>query len=199
MTDNEFILEDRLAKIRQTIEKYGEENFYITFSGGKDSTVLSWLVDAALPDNKIPRVFSNTGIELKMIVDFVKLLAESDERFIILKPTVNIKKMLEENGYPFKSKFHSREVYDFWKRGGKHTKTTSEYVYNSRWHARTCPNVLKYQFEEKPDFPISDKCCDKLKKEPIHKWQKENNRPISIIGLMVDEGGATRNRKMYGF
>lgn len=49
--------------IRKTIEKYGEENFYISFSGGKDSTVLHHLIDEAIPGNKIPRVFINTGIE----------------------------------------------------------------------------------------------------------------------------------------
>ena len=37
MTDNEFLLFDRLEKIRSVIDKYGEENFYISFSGGKDS------------------------------------------------------------------------------------------------------------------------------------------------------------------
>ena len=45
MTDNEFLLEDRLQKIRQVASKYSEENFYISFSGGKDSTVLSALED----------------------------------------------------------------------------------------------------------------------------------------------------------
>ena len=60
--DNELILFDRLEVIKQTINKYGEENFYISFSGGKDSTILHYLVDMALPYNKIPRVFSNTGI-----------------------------------------------------------------------------------------------------------------------------------------
>ena len=68
---NEFILQDRLQKIRQIINQYGEDNFYISFSGGKDSTVLSALVDMAIPDNKIPRVYADTGIELYMIRDFV--------------------------------------------------------------------------------------------------------------------------------
>lgn len=36
MNENEFILQDRLGVIRDTIHKYGEENFYISFSGGKD-------------------------------------------------------------------------------------------------------------------------------------------------------------------
>ena len=72
MTENEFLLADRIAKIKSTIEKYGEENFYISFSGGKDSTVLSALVDMAVPGNKIPRVYANTGIEYKLILEFVE-------------------------------------------------------------------------------------------------------------------------------
>ena len=70
--DNEFLLMDRIQKIKQIIKQYGKENFYISFSGGKDSTVLSALVDMALPDNTIPRVYANTGIEYRLIVDFVE-------------------------------------------------------------------------------------------------------------------------------
>ena len=58
---NDFILEDRLQKIRQIIGEYGEDNFAISFSGGKDSTVLSALVDMAILGNMIPRVFADTG------------------------------------------------------------------------------------------------------------------------------------------
>lgn len=72
MKENEFLLQDRLGVIRDTINKYGEDNFYISFSGGKDSTVVHHLVDMALPGNKIPRVFSNTGIEYNAIVEFVR-------------------------------------------------------------------------------------------------------------------------------
>ena len=70
--DNEFLLQDRIQKIRQIIRKYGEENFYLSFSGGKDSTVLSALLDMAIPENKIPRVYANTGIEYRLILDFVE-------------------------------------------------------------------------------------------------------------------------------
>lgn len=69
--DNEFLLQDRIQKIQQIITQYGEENFAMSFSGGKDSTVLSALIDMALPNNKIPRLYANTGIELNMIRDFV--------------------------------------------------------------------------------------------------------------------------------
>lgn len=52
--DNELILFDRINIIHDVIQKYGEDKFYISFSGGKDSTVLHHLVDEAIPGNKIP-------------------------------------------------------------------------------------------------------------------------------------------------
>ncbi len=70
--DYELLLFDRKNIIKDTINKYGEDNFYMSFSGGKDSTVLSWMIDQALPDNHIPRVFINTGIEFNETVHFVE-------------------------------------------------------------------------------------------------------------------------------
>ena len=73
MTENEFMLADRIAKIQSINKLYDlENNAYISFSGGKDSTVLSHLIDEALPNNNIPRVFINTGIEYKLLVSFVE-------------------------------------------------------------------------------------------------------------------------------
>ena len=54
MTENEFLLADRIQKIKSMNELYDlENNAYISFSGGKDSTVLHYLIDEALPNNKI--------------------------------------------------------------------------------------------------------------------------------------------------
>jgi 3'-phosphoadenosine 5'-phosphosulfate sulfotransferase (PAPS reductase)/FAD synthetase len=108
---NDFLLIDRIDKIKSINEKYDlENNAYISFSGGKDSTILHYLIDLALPNNKIPRVFINTGIEYSHIVKFIKQLAEKDERIVILNSGVNIKEMLETYGYPFKSKQHSHNL-----------------------------------------------------------------------------------------
>lgn len=78
MTDNEFTLFDRVQKIKSVINKYGEENFYLSYSGGRDSCVLSKLIDLAIPDNEIPRVFVDTGIEYNMLRGFVKQQMEYD-------------------------------------------------------------------------------------------------------------------------
>lgn len=164
-----------------------EHKSYISFSGGKDSTVLSALFDIALPGNNIPRVYINTGIDYRAIFDFVKEFGERDSRLQIIAPSQNIKKMLEENGYPFKSKEHSQKV-ALYQRSGE-TKTVINYLGKGSKKTFLCPNVVKYNFT--PDFTlkVSDKCCYKLKKEPVAKWAKENNRPITITGIRQGEGG----------
>ena len=83
MTENEFILADRIAKIKSINESYDLLNKgYLSFSGGKDSTVMHKLLELALPGNEIPRVFIDTGIEYKNIVDFVKNMKTKDKRIV---------------------------------------------------------------------------------------------------------------------
>ena len=198
LMDNEFILMDRVQKIKQIINQYGEENFYLSFSGGKDSTVLSALVDLALPYNQIPRVFADTGIELDIIKHFVFKLKEKDERIQIIKPCKNIKKTLEIYGYPFKSKDHSGKVATFQNSG--FSKTVDRYL-NPPLERKSfgCPKILKYQFEQDFKIKISRKCCDKMKKEPLHKWARENKKPYGIVGIMKSECGSRLNAHCLAF
>lgn len=193
--DYELTLFDRLNVIRDVNKQHDlEHNAYLSFSGGKDSTVLHYLLDMALPNNRIPRVFINTGIEYNDIVAFVKELAEKDDRFVILKPSVPIKPMLEKFGYPFKSKEHALRVYQF--NRGTNAKFIKKYLGKTDYKGKyMCPKILLYQFEEKGKYNYSHLCCHKLKKEPIHQWQKENNRTITLTGMRAEEGG---NRQRLG-
>lgn len=198
--DNEFILQDRIQKIQQVIAKYGEENFYIAYSGGKDSVVLSHLIDLAVPNNKIPRVYANTGIEYNLILDFVKKQSEIDKRINIIKPSIHITEMLKTLGYPFKSKAHSEFVARY-QRSGKVLSVQQylgERVDKEPWQ-RSCPKCLKYQFTDSNKLKISDKCCIKLKEEPVKKWSKDHNKPYGIVGVMVAEGGRRRTSKCLVF
>ena len=193
------MLKERLRFIKEVIEEYGEENFYLSFSGGMDSTVCSKLVDLAVPGNTIPRVFANTGIEYLLIVKFVMELASKDSRIVIIKPSRNIKETLEKEGYPFKSKGHSEKVYTYQchgtlenRPGLQHYLHTSEDGVN--WsHSNSCPEILKYQFTNNFNLKISDKCCLRLKEEPLRKWARKNNKPYAILGLMREEGGRRKD------
>ena len=198
MTDNEILLEDRLQKIRQVIEQYGEENFYISFSGGKDSTVLSALVDMTLPGNKIPRVYANTGIELNMIRDFVFDMAEKDNRVVIIKPSMSIKPMLKREGYPFKSKEHAKWL-DAYQRKGKYWAILNYLGEGNKTLYRPCPKILKYQFSEDFNIRVSDKCCFYLKEEPLNEYMKNSHRKYAITGIMREEGGRRINAQCLAF
>lgn len=188
-----LLLNDRIAKIR-AMDEYGLLlNGYVSFSGGKDSTVVHHLMDMALPGNNIPRVYLNTGIEYKAVSDYVKKLAEKDKRIVIVRPSKNITETLEKVGYPFKSKEHSLYLSVFQNSG--ETKTVKRYLGRSDKRF-SCPKVLRYQFTEGAlPFKVSNKCCDELKKKPAEKWAKKNGKTIAITGMRKSEGGLRQSMK----
>ncbi len=192
MTDNELLEIDRIEKIQSINKQYDlENNAYLSFSGGKDSTVLHYLLDLALPGNKIPRLFINTGIEYEYIVDFVKKLEQKDSRIQIVNSNVNIKKMLEIEGYPFKSKEHSLKLGEWQK--GSIAKSNIYYKEMSGKSRYACPKKLLYQYERNFKLRLSDKCCYRLKKDIFHKWEKENKKHILMTGMLAEEGGQRAN------
>lgn len=70
---------------------------FISFSGGKDSTVLAHLAKQLFPD--IPLVFSNTGLEYTAIQQFAK---ESGATFVY--PSMMFNDVVSTYGYPIISK-----------------------------------------------------------------------------------------------
>ena len=91
-------------RIRQWVNEFGEDGVYVSFSGGKDSTVLLHLVREDYPD--IPAVFCDTGLEYPEIREFVKTF----DNVTWLKPKMNFKAVIEKYGYPFISKEVSERV-----------------------------------------------------------------------------------------
>lgn len=194
MFDFNFEVADRVQKIQQIDNDFDlRKNAYVSFSGGKDSAVLSNLIDFALPDNNIPRVFINTGIEFNEVVAYVRECQKTDNRIIEVKSGVNIRQMLEENGYPFKSKEHSHKLHLL--QQGSTAKSVISYftVDPNKRTLHNCPKCLAYQAKGFDKFKVSDMCCTILKKRPAEKWSEENNRPIAIIGIRAAEGGQRKN------
>ena len=192
MTENEFLLVDRIQKIKSINEQYDlENNSCLSLSGGKDSTVLHYLIDEALPGNKIPRVFLNTGIEYKLIYIYVQNMAKNDDRIKILNVGKNIKETLEKVGYPFKSKEHSQKVYEY--RKGYRNESVLKYFHQISNGYQPCPHKLMYQIKEPYNLNISNLCCYEFKKLPFKNWLKENNRSITLTGMRNEEGGARAN------
>ena len=92
-------------RIYEWVNQFGEENVCISFSGGKDSTVLLHLVRTYFPDVKA--VFSNTGLEYPEIQRFVKSFDNVD----IVTPKMRFDEVISTYGYPLISKEVAEAIY----------------------------------------------------------------------------------------
>lgn len=93
------------TRIREWIREYGEDGVYISFSGGKDSTVLLDIVRQDYPN--VPAVFCDTGLEYPEIREFVKTIPNVEW----IRPAMTFKQVIEKCGYPMISKEVSECVY----------------------------------------------------------------------------------------
>lgn len=112
------------TRIIEWIGRY-DWNVYISFSGGKDSTVLADLTARAYqafwcPNRKEPLhlVFVNTGLEYPEIQKFVKYFAKWLERqyeipvdLEVLTPELTFPEVLTKYGYPVIGKEVAKVIY----------------------------------------------------------------------------------------
>jgi 3'-phosphoadenosine 5'-phosphosulfate sulfotransferase (PAPS reductase)/FAD synthetase len=144
---------------------------YVSFSGGKDSTVLLHLVRSIIP--RVPAVFFDTGLEFPETRNFVK----SKDNVVIIRPLLTFKQVIEKYGYPVGGKNVAHWV-DLAQRGLpsgiKQMSSDSKYGYK------------KYNWLVDAPFRISERCCDALKKEPATRYYNETGQ-APIIGTRVEE------------
>lgn len=91
-------------RLEDWIYHYGKDGVYVSFSGGKDSTVLLDIARGLYPDTLA--VFVDTGLEYPEVRNFVKTYDNVEW----LKPKKNFRQVIEEYGYPFISKEVSDKV-----------------------------------------------------------------------------------------
>lgn len=156
-----------LRRIREWYEAH-DGKVSVSFSGGKDSTVLLNLVRSIYPD--VPAIFIDTGLEWPEVRAFVKTV----DNVVWRKPKYTFKQIVEKYGYPVVSKEVSQFIYE--------ARTTNSNKLRTR---RMSEIPKKWLYLLDAPFKISHVCCHYLKKKPLHDYEKETgNKPF--VGTMAE-------------
>lgn len=200
------------AKIRMTkyrIKEWYEHwdgQVYVSFSGGKDSTVMKHLVDSMYSD--VPSVFVNTGLEYPEIQKFVRdVKAGKYDCFNtdveMLRPEMRFDEVIKKYGYPFPSKEVSQSIYEAKVQGKINNIDVRE---TSIWNRKFNPEsdyskkypsfcIQRWDWLFDAPFDVSHMCCKIMKKNPVKKYEKETGRK-AFIGLMADESAFRKQQWM---
>ena len=183
-------LEIKVAKtklrIREWVDYYGTNGVYVSFSGGKDSTVLLHIVREMYPD--IEAVFVNTGLEYPEIQQFVK----SFDNVTILRPKMRFDEVIKKYGYPIISKEVSECVYQgrigLNNSSGKHSYRLQKLLGTAKDKDgnKSMFNIEKYKPLLYTDFICSHYCCNVMKKKPAKAYSKKTGK-MPITAQMAAE------------
>lgn len=174
------------AKIMMTQQRirawydYFKGQVYVSFSGGKDSTVLLDLVRDMYPE--VPAVFVDTGLEFPEIKEFVK----SKENVTILRPKMSFREVIEKYGYPVIGK-EVAHVLDYAKRGNEWAIHYLNGENRDGTYSGFCRrHYSKYGYLIDAPFKVSERCCSVMKKVPLEKYYRDEKR-FPFLGTMAGE------------
>lgn len=166
-------------RIKQFYEHFNGK-VYVSFSGGKDSTVLLHIVRSLFPE--VPAVFVDTGLEYPEVKSFIK----SFDNVTILRPEMPFNKVITEYGYPVISKEVAQFIEDNRRNPNGYTAKkfdpNSDYV--KKYGSRFC--LAKWNFLKDSDIKISSQCCRIMKKTPAKKFEKESGLKPFIATMAIE-------------
>jgi len=152
---------------------------YVSFSGGKDSTVLLDLARRIYPD--IEAVFVDTGLEYPEIREFVK----TKENVTILRPSMRFDEVIKKYGWNFPSKDTAECIY-YAKRGSQWAINKLKGLNKDGTPSQFKERYKKFAYLLDAPFGISAKCCKIMKEKPLDDFAKHSGK-YAIMGTMADE------------
>lgn len=178
-------LEDKIRLTQRRIKSFCEffnYEVYISFSGGKDSTVLKHIIENTEGCEHIESVFIDTGLEYPELRAFVR----SQKNITIIKPKMKFNEVIEKYGFPAVSKEISKFISEYRSKPDGYTAKkfdrNSDYI--KQYGTRYC--LEKWIPLRDSGIKISSKCCDVMKKNPAKKFEKETGKK-PIIATMACE------------
>lgn len=175
--------------------KHWNGKVYVSYSGGKDSSVLLHLVRQLYPD--VPAVFCNTGLEYPEIQKLVR-----SKNAEIITPIMRFDQVITKYGYPLISKEVALAIYyarrirakDAPDRSGPEHKRIELLGERTSDSGKSLFNKVKWlSLCQQLPAKVSHYCCNVMKKQPAHKYERASKlKPY--IGTLASE---SRIRKQH--
>lgn len=151
---------------------------YVSFSGGKDSSVMLDICRIIRPE--IKAVFFNTGMEYPDIVRHIRDMKREGCNIEMVNPKQRPNEIWEEQGFPLISKEQAHKLW--YMKNAPESKTAQVgFSENSLHNVSQC-----WRFLVNEKFNCNSKCCDMLKKRPSEQYTKRTGL-YPIIGTMASE------------
>ena len=172
-------LEYKVMLTQSAIERWYERfdgKVYLSYSGGKDSTVLLDIVKDMYLD--VPAVFCDTGLEYPEVRHLALKRAD-----VVIRPKMTFRAVIERYGYPFPSKEQAMYIRQY-----RHTKSDILRNYRMNGHPENGGFAISKKWRYLCDSPyeFSEQCCGVMKKRPFRAYEKQTGRK-PIIGTMAEE------------
>ena len=89
-----------IYRIKEWVNEFSEDGVYLSFSAGKDSTVLGHIIREVCGYKNIPFVFVDVPTQYPELKQF----AETFDNLVILRPKISFTEVCEKYGFPLISK-----------------------------------------------------------------------------------------------
>ena len=201
---------DNLIKM-MGVYKHGYKNILVSISGGSDSDILLDICKRFDPYSiRTKYLWIDTGLEYQATKDHIQYL---ERRYGIeickMKAKMPIPLAVKEYGQPFVSKqvseyMHRLQLNNFKWEDESFVSLIQKYPNcdsalrwwcdmkgkGSRFSIRQNSVLKEFIMNNPPDFPISNMCCQKAKKDTAAEAYKLMGTELAILGVRKAEGGA---------
>lgn len=189
MDNVDFYLQDLKSKFN----KINPKEYYLSYSGGKDSHLLYWFIKEYAPEfSNIEVVSCNTYMEHKKIKDRIYKYADK-----VLLPALKPFEIKEKYGIPCFSKEQDFYVYYYQnalRKGKKPSKTIQQKIDGTydKGFSGISKKTREYVLSENA-HKISHLCCYYLKKKPFKDYEKSTGKK-AILGVTANESSLRKRQ-----
>ena len=173
------------------MKKYFDEHdsIMISVSGGSDSDCIVHLVCTYFPEyvKKCHFVFVNTGLEYDATKRHLNDLEQKYSIEIERIRGKSVVRAVRKYGVPILNKSKAKTLGEFLRRTKRGYYLVFEYKSDYYGFTEAERNLARYLDEHK--IMVSAKCCEVSKKNPSHKYAKENGIDLTVTGIRKSEGG----------